>query len=1326
MTMVDHLLFYVNGKEILERSIEPEWTLLWYLRNKLRLTGSKLGCGEGGCGACTVLISRCIDQDSCEIEHRTINACLAPVCSVDGCHVVTVEGLSSLSKSNHHSTQIRLAELFASQCGFCTPGIVMSLYGTVTSKDNSLPTMEDIEESFDGNLCRCTGYRPILDAAKTFACDINKLDHQKSSSSRTSTTFDKCFSYARQNTLPMDQVQFPDKLRNYIPQSIHIKGSSYEWYRPISLNELIHLRHIYPGNQSKLIFGNTRVEFERKYSKMNYSRLISITHIKELQELKQTKNSLYIGAGVTFARLKSKLIEWNNNDNSFCEALLDQMKHFASTQIRNVASIGGNIISASPLSDINPVLEAAGAILELHCSDNEKVRHIQLCDFFLGNRRISMADNEILVAIHIPCENSSNKYFLRSYKQARRRDNSKGIVSAAFKVELEKMNFGDKNQWKINSACLSFGGMGSKTILAINTQQNLIGSLWTKQTINQAYELLIKEMPLDELSPGGQHQYRQTLIQSFLFKFYSYVCNKLRQPISDSMNFDYHRRISYGQQTIPERPQTQKIVGSSLSHRSAYLHTTGEAIYVDDMPSYINTLYASFVLSTKANARIKHIDIEEASKVAGFVSFVNYIDVPGSNKLTGLLTDEEVFVSSVALCIGAIIGLVVCESEHGAKLASSLVKIDYDLLLPRIFSIDDAIIHQSYFDDELCLRKGDVQKVFLDAEHILEDTLYIGGQEHFYMETNSCMVIPSNDDKEIDLYVGTQNPSLTQELTALVLGRDVSHVTCHIKRIGGAFGGKETRSIPPCLAAAVAAVKLARPVRLNLERCVDMAITGQRHPFKIKYKIAFNSEGHFLGLDIQMWSNAGCTLDISNTVMEAAMLHMGNTYQFSNIKIHGRICKTHLPSNTAFRGFGGPQAMLACESIVEHVAAYLKCDPLAIRYLNLFKEGDTTHYGQILDQWNVPRILNELTKSSDFIQRQLDVGEFNRKNIYRKRGITMIPAMFGIGFTVGCLNQAGALVHVYKDGSVVISHGGVEFGQGLHTKIIAIAAEILVCSIDQIRIRETATDKTHNVSPTSASVSTDLNGMAVKDACQQIRQRLDTLITDNSVNISWADLVKKAYFARLDLCARGFYLTPNMFDIDFKKNRAHRNYFTQGAAVTEVELDVLTGDWQLLRVDILMDVGISLNPQIDIGQIEGGFMQGIGLFTMEELIWGDEKLNKWIPPGELFTHGVDTYKIPSFSDVPIDFRVSLLSDSLNPRAIYSSKGIGEPPVLLAASAFFALKQACQAYREAQGLSDYFTLHSPATVARLRMACVDEFTRRACADEHETFQPRGSY
>ncbi|CAF5054429.1 unnamed protein product [Rotaria sp. Silwood1] len=754
-SVVNYLSFYVNGKEVIERHAEPDWTLLWYLRN----SNPKLGCGEGGCGACTVLVSRCIDRNSGEIEHRTINSCLTLLCSVDGCHVITVEGLGSTNKSNLHPTQSRLAELSASQCGFCTPGMVMSVYGIVTSKNDLPLTMQDIEESLDGNLCRCTGYRPILDAAKTFACDIDKLPKEKSSK-LTSTTLDKCLSFAKENVSPSDQ----------------------------------------PGDASKLIFGNTRVQIETKFEHRKYSRLISVTHIKELQRLEQTADSLFLGAGVTFTRLQSKLIEWNNeknNDGGICQALLYQLKHFASTQIRNVASLGGNIVTASPISDVNPILQAAGAILELHRADSDTARHVPLSDFFLGHHHVAMIDDEVLVAVHIPLPQTSSKCFLRSYKQACRRDDSKGIVSAGLRVQLEQSNSAD-DQWRIVSTCFSFGGMASATIIAKNTQQELVGLSWTRATMNKACELILKEMPLDELSPGGRPEYRRTLIQSFLFKFYVNVCFELRQSSVDLTHLStvhpFHRAISHGQQTIPERPSSQKIVGSSLSHRSAYLHTTREAMYTADLPSLVNTLHAALVLSSKANTRIKHIDIETASHMPGFVSFISHIDVPGSNKLSYGTHYEELFVSSVALCIGAIVGVVICETEESARLASNLVQIEYELLTPTILTIEDAIANESFFDNEQCLRQDDIDKGFAEAEHTLEGTLMIGGQEHFYLETNSYMVIPSNDDKELQLYLGTQDPSAAQELIALALDRDISHITCHVKRIGGGFGGKISKS----------------------------------------------------------------------------------------------------------------------------------------------------------------------------------------------------------------------------------------------------------------------------------------------------------------------------------------------------------------------------------------------------------------------------------------------------------------------------------------------------------------------------------------------------
>ena len=535
-----------------------------------------------------------------------------------------------------------------------------------------------------------------------------------------------------------------------------------------------------------------------------------------------------------------------------------------------------------------------------------------------------------------------------------------------------------------------------------------------------------------------------------------------------------------------------------------------------------------------------------------------------------MFQDEEVFVSSIVMCVGAIIGLVLCETEQAANKAAQLVQIEYELLSPTILTIDEAIEHESYLGDEQRLRQGDPEKALAEAEHTLTGTVFIGGQEHFYLETNCCMAIPSNDEQEMILYSATQNPSKTQELAALALGVDSNQVICRVKRMGGGFGGKESRSITPCVAIAVAAVKVGRPVRLNIERDIDMSITGHRHPFKVLYNVGFNSEGRFSALDVRLWNNAGYSYDLSMNVMVRAMLHIDNTYQFHNVQVRGQVCKTHLPSNTAFRGFGGPQALFECETIVEHVAAYLKLDPVTVRLRNLYQEGDLTHFAQPLERWHIPRLMEELIKSSDFIERQKLVQEFNKSNTYRKRGLSILPTKFGIAFTAKFFNQAGALVHIYKDGSVLLTHGGTEMGQALHTKMISIAAEVLGCEVNRVRISETSTDTVANTSPTAASVSSDLNGMAVQNACEQIRERLDKLRVGENANLSWEDLVKRAYFERIDLCAHGFYAASEPLGADFANNRASYNYFTQGTAVSEVELDTLTGDWHLLRVDILM------------------------------------------------------------------------------------------------------------------------------------------------------------
>ncbi|CAF4806270.1 unnamed protein product [Rotaria socialis] len=1324
---INYLTFFVNGKMIIEHDAQPEWTLLWYLRTKCRLTGSKLGCGEGGCGACTVLISH-YDPTSQKIVHRAINGCLASICCVDGCHITTVEGINGIQSDSLHPIQERIAELYGSQCGFCTPGIVMSLYGTLNNIEN--PTMQDIEDSFDGNLCRCTGYRPILDAAKTFACDKKPKVNQPSDCSNSrdenintiiSTTENKLLQYV---DIKCPALEFPPSLLHHKTQSIHIKGitfftirnehcfadesKSVEWYRPVTLVELVSLKNQYPT--AKIVSGNTMVQIDRKFKNKNYPILIGVSHIQELNTMEKLENGMIIGAGITIAKLKEYLKLWlktlSTHQISTCHALLNQLNSFGSEQIRNVATIGGNIIHGSSISSLNPILQACNAKLKLIKHSTNEQCEIALRNFFVRNNNVDMERDEILLSVYIPF--TEEYEYLQSYKQSKRRKFDTPIVSCGFQVKLEHQadGFVPEFKWKIQSACLSFGGIASSIVMMKKTQDYLKDKPWCKQTMKDALKCLLDELTLDESTSGGQAAYRRTLVTSFFFKFYLYVKEQLQKTYPDTV--------------------ADEISSNELSAiKTAYLHATGEAKYTCDIPTPSDGLYSALVLSTRPYARIVSIDKTKAEEVPGFKAFISHLDVPGCRMTGDVVNDEEVFPSSIVYCVGTVIGLVVADNEMDAQHASKLIDIKYECLKPLIVTIDQAIEQQSYLGPELSLKFGNLEQGFQESEHTLTGEFYIGGQEHFYLETNCCLAIP-HERGELELFVSTQNATGVQEKVAAALGIPSNKIVVHVKRIGGGFGGKDSiRHIRLCIAISIAAMKLKRPVRLTLDRNVDMLISGQNHPFKSLYKVGFTSSGLLKALDIVLYSNGGWSQDYSVPIMERALLHCDNVYNFKNLKCYGRVCKTNIQSMTAFRGFGIPQANLICEIVVEHVSSYLKVEPVELRQINLYQENDSTHFHQILINWHVPKMWNELIKSSEYYQRLGEVKRFNRENHYRKRGIAMNPTKLGLGFTRKHMYQAAALIHIYRDGTVLLTHGGTEMGQGLHVKTIQVASEILQIDINLIRISETATDKIPNASSTAGSVSSDLYGNATKLACQQINERLKSL-REEFPEYNWFELISRAYYRRINLSAEGFYTTPHVEDVDFANNFASYPYFTTGCACSEVEIDTLTGDFHILRTDILMDFGLSMNPNIDVGQIEGAFMQGVGMVTMEEIIWGDEQ-HKWLESGSLFTQGPGTYKIPSFNDVPINFRVSLFKNAPNPFAIFSSKGVGEPALTLSTTVFFAIKKAIESYRHDNGLTKYFALNSPATCEKIRMACADNFTKDVVGEEtYENFQPNGSY
>ena len=731
-----------------------------------------------------------------------------------------------------------------------------------------------------------------------------------------------------------------------------------------------------------------------------------------------------------------------------------------------------------------------------------------------------------------------------------------------------------------------------------------------------------------------------------------------------------------------------------LPHNSAIKHVTGESVYVNDMNIGGQMLYGHLVYSKHAHATIKSVNYKKALELHGVKAILTHKDIPGVNQIGPVFHDEVCLAEKEVCFIGQVILLIAAESKEIARQAESLIEIKYESL-DTVIDLEAAIQKNNRLHPPRKIECGNIETGFNYSDHIIEGTLKTGGQEHWYLETQSCLAVPC-EGKEIKIYSSTQHPSETQAIVAEVLGIKKNEVEVEVKRMGGAFGGKETQANHFAAWSALLAHETNRPVKIHLTRDEDQIITGKRHRTISHYKAGFNKAGKINALEIELNLDAGSSSDLTMAILERAMFHVDNAYFIPNLRVTGNTWKTNLPSNTAMRGFGGPQGMAVIENIIDRIARYLKKDALEIRKLNFYKQDtdNITHYNQKVENNRLKLLYDQLIRSSGYFDRRTQINKFNQLNRFTKRGLAMTPVKFGISFTTSFLNQAGALVNIYKDGTVLVNHGGTEMGQGLHTKILQIASSELGISPEFIKVNATNTSKVPNTSATAASSGSDLNGMAVKNAIEKLKKRLagvalkkwnmgnefiEKIIFKNNgvyvenqpeLHISFADLIYHSYLARTSLSATGFYKTPDIhYDKEEGKGKPF-HYFAFGMAVSEVELDTLTGYAKVIRTDILHDVGKSLNEGIDTGQIEGGFVQGLGWVTTEDLKY-DEK-------GNLLNHSPDTYKIPTVRDIPKDFRVDILKNAPNPNTIKQSKAVGEPPFMLALSVWLAIKDAIAA------------------------------------------------
>ncbi|MFJ6357799.1 xanthine dehydrogenase molybdopterin binding subunit [Pseudarthrobacter oxydans] len=746
--------------------------------------------------------------------------------------------------------------------------------------------------------------------------------------------------------------------------------------------------------------------------------------------------------------------------------------------------------------------------------------------------------------------------------------------------------------------------------------------------------------------------------------------------------------------SLADRP-VNPVVGVPVSHESAAAHVTGTALYTDDLlVRSRNVLHAWPVQAPHAHALIIGMDTRPALKVPGVVKVLTASDVPGVND-AGVKHDEPLFPSEV-MFRGHAVCWVLGESLEAARLGAEAMEVEYQPL-PSLLTLTDAMAAGSFQGNQPTVARGEPDSALINAAHRFSGEFEFGGQEHFYLETQASFAY-IDEGGQVFVQSSTQHPSETQEIVAHVLGLANHEVTVQCLRMGGGFGGKEMQPHGFAAIAALGASLTGRPVRVRLNRTQDITLTGKRHPFHARWEAGFDDDGRLQALKATLTSDGGWSLDLSEPVLARAMCHIDNAYYIPNIEVHGRVAKTNKTSQTAFRGFGGPQGMLVIEDLLGRCAPLLGIDPAELRSRNFYEPGQSTPYGQpVRHAERLTAIWQSLLDRADVAQRRADIAEFNAAHPNIKRAIAMTPVKFGISFNLTAFNQAGALVHVYKDGSVLINHGGTEMGQGLHTKMRQVAATALGVPLSFIRLAPTRTDKVPNTSATAASSGADLNGGAVKNACEQISSRLaevaarklnihpdDVRFDDGKVtgigfhdrHLSFAEVARDAYFQRVPLWAAGYYRTEGLHWDSARMQGEPFKYFSYGAAVTEVEVDRFTGAYRQLRADIVHDVGDSLSPLIDVGQIEGGFVQGAGWLTLEDLRWdvsdGDGR-------GRLTTQSASTYKLPSFSEMPEQFNVHLFERATESGVVYGSKAVGEPPLMLAISVREALREAVAAF-----------------------------------------------
>ncbi|XP_060170001.1 abscisic-aldehyde oxidase-like [Lycium barbarum] len=1301
-----NLVFAVNGERFELPWVDPSITLLQFLRSETCFKSPKLGCGEGGCGACVVLVSK-YDPKLKKVEDFSVSSCLTLLCSLNGHSITTSDGLGN-SRDGFHSIHERFAGFHASQCGFCTPGMCMSFFSALVNAEKgnkpdpppgfSKLTSSEAEKAIAGNLCRCTGYRPIADACKTFAADVDIEDLGFNSFWKKGDSKEMKVSKLPPYDPTKNICTYPEFLKS--ESATNLDSSRYPWYSPVSIEELQSLLNsnvTENGASFKLVVGNTGTGYYKETHR--YDHYIDLRHVPELSIIKRDQTGIEVGATVTISKFISFLkeeskINFGSYGKLVSEKLAYHMEKIAGPFVRNSASVGGNLVMAQKNgfpSDIATLFLGLCATVSLMTSHGlEKLTWEELLS------RPPLDSRTVLLSVCIPFKrdqsspHTHSKFLFETYRAAPRpHGNALAYVNAAFQADVSLC----KNGVLINNIQLAFGAYGTKhATRAKKVEECLAGKMLSVHVLYEALKSVkLAVVPED----GTSHpEYRSSLAVSYVFEFLypltdvpSAISVGLLDGINDISVEEVSESSKGRKQTllssskqVVESSTEYYPVGEPMKKVGAAMQAAGEAVYVDDIPSPPNCLHGAFIYSTKPLASIKGIQLESNRLTDGVTDVITFKDIPSGGANVGSITPfgpNPLFADDLARCAGDRIAVVVADSQRSADVAARTALVEYDTanIGSPILTVEEAVEKSSFIQIPPSVypkQVGDFSKGMAEAVHkILSAEIRLGSGYHFYMETQTALAIP-DEDKCMVVYTSSQSPENAHRAIANCLGVPEHNIRVITRRVGGGFGGKQGGAMPISTACALAAYKLGRPVRIYVNRNTDMIVTGGRHPMKVTYSVGFKSSGKITALHLDILINAGITKDLS-PIIPSYVIKSLKKYNWGALSFDVKLCKTNVTSKTIMRAPGDVQASYIAEVIIEHVSTLLSMEVDSVRNENLHTfESLNLFYDNIVadvGEYTLPSIMDKLAVSSSFFQRSKMLEQFNQKNTWKKRGISRVPILFEV-----TQSPTPGKVSILQDGSIVVEVGGIEIGQGLWTKVrqmTAYALGLIESSwakdlVEKVRVIQADTLSVVQGGLTGASTTSESSCEAVRLCCNVLVERLTPLkkeLQEQNGSVDWPTLIRQAQKQAVNLAANSYYVPES----------SSLRYLNFGAAVSEVEIDVLTGQTTILQSDIIYDCGQSLNPAVDMGQIEGAFIQGIGFFMNEEYLTNED--------GLMVSNSTFTYKIPTIDTIPQNFNAHILNSGHHKNRVLSSKASGEPPLLLAASVHCATRAAVKAARD---------------------------------------------